>query len=226
MSSAKKRFVIAIDGPAGSGKSTIARLVARRLGYRYVDTGAMYRAVAWKALKDGIPLDAAGRLARAAGALRLRFERSRGAQRVLVAGRDVTQDIRSEAVSRAASRVAAVQGVRRALRRRQKKMSRGGGVVMEGRDIGTAVCPRADFKFYLDASALERARRRHRQLLLKDARASLPAVAGAIRLRDRQDKSRGINPLKPAPDALRLDSTRMSQEDVVRALLRRIRPTR
>lgn len=219
-----KRPVVAIDGPAGAGKSTIAKLVSQELGFRYVDTGAMYRALTWKALQDGISFHSPELLTQLAKGTRIRFQNRNGSARVLVDGTDATNRIRTQRVTKMTNTLAAVQGVRRTLRQRQREMGRQGGVVMEGRDIGTAVFPEAHFKFYLDASPLERARRRYRELRAKNKRVSLRAIAEAIRRRDYKDKTRGISPLKVAPGAVVVDTTDMSQHDVVRFILDRILP--
>jgi cytidylate kinase len=215
----RKNRVIAIDGPAGAGKSTIAKEVARSLNYRYIDTGAMYRAVAWKALNRGISLEAPESLTRLAKNTRIRFSQENGALRVFVDGEDVAHRIRTQKTTRATSVLAAIKGVRRVLRQRQREMGRQGGIVMEGRDIGTAVFPDADFKFYLDASPLERARRRYKELRAKNKRVSLQAIADAIRRRDQRDRARGASPLKAAPDAVVVDTTDLSQHEVSKLIL-------
>lgn len=218
-SGARRKWMVAIDGPAGSGKSTIAKMLAQELNYRYVDTGAMYRAVTWKALKDRVALSDADALTRVARGLGLRLTYKNGVQKVDVEGEDVTQRIRTERVSQATSRVSAVPGVRRVLRQKQRRIGRLGGVVMEGRDIGTAVFPDADIKFYLDASSLERARRRYEQLKARGQRVKLSHIADAIRHRDQRDRHRGISPLQAAQDAVIVDSTIMTPHDVVRFMM-------
>lgn len=219
---ARRKWVIAIDGPAGAGKSTIAKLAARELGYRYVDTGAMYRAVAWKALRDGVPFDSPGGLRRAAEKLRIRFSEEGGHARVWVDGRDATHGIRTQKVTRMTNLLAAVKEVRLVLRRRQRAMGRGGGVVMEGRDIGTAVFPDADAKFFLDASPMERARRRYKELKARNKRVSLRAIAEAIRRRDHRDRTRGASPLRAAPDAESIDTTDLTPLQVSRKIVERV----
>jgi cytidylate kinase len=222
VSPAARPFLIAIDGPAGAGKSTVSRAVARSLGYRYVDTGAMYRAVAWKARREGVfPEDVRG-LARAARGIQLEFPEVKGEPRVRVDGREATRALRAAGVTMLASRVAVHSSVRRALVARQRAMGRKGGVVMEGRDIGTVVFPRARHKFYLDASPLERARRRFRELVARGEKPNLAQLARAIRLRDAQDRGREDSPLRPARDAVVLNTTRISQEGVVRRILARV----
>lgn len=218
-----KRLVVAIDGPAGAGKSTLARGLAARLGLAYVDTGAMYRAVAWKALHLGADLDDPGALGRLARRMTIAFKAAKGApQRVFADGKDVTGVIRTPEVSQTASVVAAVPAVRRAMVARQRALGRGGGVVMEGRDIGTVVFPKADVKFFVDASVEERARRRYEEMRAKDAGVSLAAIASAIRRRDRRDRGRKDSPLRPAPDAHIIDTTRLTKDGVLAALLAHI----
>ena len=220
--SAKRKPVIAIDGPAGAGKSTIARALAEKLGYVYVDTGAMYRAVAWRALKEKVSLDSPEELAALARSTRLRFARDGKAGRLLANGEDVSRRIRTQRVSQATSVLAAVPGVRRVLVKLQREWGRRGRVVMEGRDIGTAVFPDAEAKFYLDASPLERARRRYKELRAKNKRVNLKAIADGIRRRDARDKARPDSPLRAASDALVIDSTRLSQSQVVELISKRI----
>jgi len=216
----RRGLVIAVDGPVGAGKSSAARALARRLGYRYVDTGAMYRAVAWRAIREGIPLSHGARLAGLARRLPIRFvPRGRG-QRILAGREDVTRAIRSPAAAEASSRVSTHRGVRRALVARQRSLGASGGVVMEGRDIGTVVFPHADVKVYLDASLEARARRRWAELRRGGSRASLRAVRQEVRRRDRRDRLRRTSPLRPAPGALRLDTTGLGLRAVVGRLAR------
>lgn len=216
MSLRPRPLVIAIDGPSGAGKGTVARAVAVRLGYRHVDTGAMYRAVAWKALHEGI--DVADERAVAAMSDRAAFTLGEG--RVLIDGQDVSRAIRTAEIDRAAAAVARHPAVRRVLVARQQALGAGGGVVMEGRDIGTVVFPNADVKVYLDASPEERARRRaadpaHRV----SAAAALSDVATALAERDRSDATRAASPLAMAPDAIRIDTTGLPVEAVVQRVL-------
>jgi cytidylate kinase len=209
-----------VDGPVGAGKSSAARALARRLGYRYVDTGAMYRAVAWRALQEGIPLSDGARLAGLARRLPIRFvPRGRGL-RVWAGREDVTRAVRSPETAEASSRVSTHRGVRRALVARQRALGASGGVVMEGRDIGTVVFPRADLKVYLDASLEARARRRWEELRRGGTGASLRAVHQEVHRRDRRDRRRRTSPLRAAPGALRLDTTGLSLRAVVRRLVR------
>ena len=202
-----KRLTIAIDGPAGAGKSTVARRLASLLGYTYIDTGAMYRAVAWKAIQEGIPLEDTEGLTRLAQTIQIAFAPGdNGEQRVLVDGEDVTQAIRTPEVSALSSPVSAVSGVRRALVTQQQAMGDGGGVVMEGRDIATVVLPNADVKIFLTASERERARRRWLELSQRGQTISIEEVLQQIRERDARDSSRADSPLRQAHDSIYLDS--------------------
>jgi cytidylate kinase len=211
--------VVAIDGPAGAGKSTIAKMVSQQLHFRYVDTGAMYRAITWKALGNGTSFHSPDALTELCRTTRLRFRVLDGVTHLFVDGEDVGGRIRTQRVAKQVNTLAAVKGVRRILRARQREMGRQGGIVMEGRDIGTAVFPDAQFKFYLDASPMERARRRFRELKAKGRRVSLHAILESIRHRDYKDRTRGISPLKVAPGAIVVDTTSMSQHEVVQFIL-------
>ena len=210
-----KRLIIAIDGPSGAGKGTVARALAQTLGYRHIDTGAMYRAVGWKAHHDGIQLtdeEAVARLARAAA---LTVEGGV----VAIDGHDVTTAIRTAEVDRFASTVARLPHVREVLVARQRALGEPGGVVMEGRDIGSVVFPDADVKIYLDASAEERARRRAHDAAHAGSQAGQAAVAEAIQARDLSDKTRTASPLALAPGAAHIDTTDMPIEAVVERVL-------
>jgi CMP/dCMP kinase len=216
-------MIIAIDGPSGAGKGTVARELARRLGYLYIDTGAMYRAVAWRALREGVPLDDAAALGVLAADSRIELTGGADALRVLLDGADVTADIRTPRVSQAASKVSAVPAVRRALVARQQEMGRAGNVVMEGRDIGTAVFPDADIKFYLDASVEERSRRRHEEDVQRGSAAkSLAETMAEVIERDRRDSTREDSPLTEAADAIRVDSSGLTVEQVVEQMLAKV----
>lgn len=213
--------IVAIDGPAGAGKSTIARRVASRLGYLYVDTGAMYRAVALWAVRNGTSLDDWHRLEQLALAADIRLDGDTG--RVLLNGEDVTKAIRDEAISEAASRVSAAPGVRRALVEKQKQYALRQSVVMEGRDIGTVVFPEAKVKIFLDASASARAARRHRQLSDEGSTNDKEGTEQSMRSRDERDRNRAEAPLLQAPDAEYLDTTSMDLDAVEEAVLRIVR---
>lgn len=213
--------VVAIDGPAGAGKSTIARRVAARLGYLYVDTGAMYRAVALWAIRNRTDLEDWHRLEQLALAADIQLEEH--SSRVLLNGEDVTEAIREESISDAASRVSAAPGVRRALVEKQKQFALKRSVVMEGRDIGTVVFPEARVKIFLDADSQTRAVRRHRQLFDKGIESNPDDTEREIRSRDNRDRTRAEAPLLQAPDAEYVDATSMDLEAVEEAVLRIVR---
>jgi cytidylate kinase len=211
-------LVIAIDGPSGVGKGTIARAVAAALGYRHVDTGAMYRAVAWKARRAGVRLDDEAGVTRLAEGARIE-----AADRVVrVDGIDVSAEIRTAEMDRDAACVARMAGVRAALAAQQRAIGSGGCVVMEGRDIGTVVFPSADVKIYLDASPAERARRRA-QDASHQGPSDLETVARALAARDESDRTRAVAPLAVAADAHVIDTTGVSIEDVVDSVLAIVR---
>lgn len=215
----RKAPVVAIDGPIGAGKSTVARLLAQRLGYRYVDTGAMYRSVALVAMQNGIDLDDEPAVVKVAEALRIEFRSSGGRQRVLANGLDVTEAIRSPEVSDGASIASVYPGVRRAMVGIQRHLGQEGGVVMEGRDIGTVVFPDAEVKVFLDATLDERARRRYEELRARGVDVDLDSVRRTEEERDRRDATRTHSPLRPAPDAVILDTTSRSVEDTVNEIV-------
>jgi len=217
---AERGLIIAIDGPAGAGKSTVARAVARRLGYLFINTGAMYRAVAWKALREGVPLDDAGAVGRLAGESLIELTGDVDSTRVLIDGRDITDDIATPQVGHAASMVSTISAVRRALVARQQRMGREGGVVMEGRDIGTQVFPNAEIKIYLDASPKARAQRRYDEDFARGVAVASPEeMKEEIERRDHRDKSRADSPLTQAEDAVYIDSSAMTVDEVVRRIL-------
>lgn len=213
-------LVIAIDGPAGAGKSTVARQVARELGLLFLDTGAMYRALTWRALQDGIDLADEAALGELARHMALELEATPEGERVRIDGVDVTQAIRSPAVTSRVSEVAKAAAVREELVRRQQAYGARGGVVAEGRDIGTVVFPEADLKIFLSASPRERARRRARDLEAAGHPVDLDALEAEIARRDTLDSTRAVAPLRPAADAHMLDSDGLSADQVVAFILK------
>lgn len=219
----RRGLVVAIDGPSGAGKSTAGRAVAERLGYVFLDTGAMYRALALAALREGVPLDDADAVA--ALAARLDLELQPGGV-VTVDGRDVTKELRTQEVGAAASRLSVHPAVRRHLVARQREMGRDGGVVMDGRDIGTAVFPDADVKFFVDAHPRLRAERRREELAQRGLSSDLDTIEREIRERDHTDSTRAESPLTRAPDAIHLDTTELGPEEVVRRMLAAVEAAR
>jgi cytidylate kinase len=211
----QKPFIVAIDGPAGAGKSTIARSLARKLGFTYIDTGAMFRAVALWAMRVQVDLDDLHKLEQLAKEARIAFE---GDSKVLLNGEDVTAAIRDPEVSKSASKVSIAPGVRRALRDEQRRIGAEQSVVMEGRDIGTVVFPGAGVKIYLDADPLIRAGRR-----AQETGAAVDEIAREMAERDQRDRSRSEAPLTQAPDAEYIDSTHLTPEQVEEAILKLVR---
>lgn len=206
---------IAIDGPAGAGKSTIAKQLTKDLGYIYVDTGALYRAVGYYMDKQGVDLGAEDQVVPRLGELTAELKYIDGEQRVLVNGEDVTQKIRTPKMSMAASKVSALPAVRDFLFELQRKIARENDVIMDGRDIGTVVLPDAQVKIYLTASPQERARRRHAELLQKGEKASFEEVLADIVERDYNDSHRAVAPLRQAQDAILMDTTHLDLEKSV-----------
>jgi cytidylate kinase len=214
----KPLLLITIDGPAGAGKTTVSKLLARELGYRYLDTGALYRAVAWAARAAGVEPDDDHGLGRVCGALKLGIE----ADRLVVDGRDITGLIRSPEISMLASAVSARPVVRQALLTLQREIGRDRGLVAEGRDMGTVVFPDADLKVFLDATVKQRAYRRYSQYEGGHGQ-SLERIEADIRRRDADDSGRDIAPLKPADGALTIDSTAITAQQVVDLMMARVR---
>lgn len=212
--------IITVDGPSGSGKGTVSRILAKRLGWHLLDSGALYRLVALAGLlREFTPDDETGHAA-LAGGLDVRFEvDAEGAERVLLEGRDFTRELRAETTGNAASRVAAMPAVRQALLERQRAFAVPPGLVADGRDMGTVVFPDAPLKVYLTASAEERALRRYKQLKEKGLPANLAGLSQEILERDQRDSSRPVAPLRPAPDAVVIDSTGIAVDEVVDRIL-------
>jgi cytidylate kinase len=208
-------LIIAIDGPSGAGKSTLTRLLAGRLGYLHIDTGAMFRAVALAARRARIAGDDGTALALLCRGLIISFARDDGDYRVLLNGEDVSDQIRTPEISLLTSMISAMKSVRECLLERQREMGMAGGVLLEGRDIGTVVFPDAEVKFFLTASVEERGRRRYRELMAKGENVSLQGTIADVSRRDEQDEQREHAPLRKAPDAIDIDSSVLSIEEVL-----------
>lgn len=215
-----KRLTIAIDGPSGAGKSTVAKSLAKRLGYNYVDTGAMYRSVALRVKEKDIPPEDELTIRQLALSLHIAFITESDQTHVFCNGEDVTEAIRKPEISRLASTISKQKGLREALVRMQKEMGQGGEVVLEGRDIGTVVVPDADVKFYLDAKSEERVRRRFDEMVEKGLVADLKETREELMQRDHNDMHRDHSPLKKAKDAVLIDSTHRSAAQVVEEMIR------
>jgi cytidylate kinase len=215
-----RAMVVTIDGPAGAGKTSVSKLLARRLGYRYIDTGALYRGIALAAHEAGIASDDDKALAQLCQSLLLDFVKHPDGSRLMLNGRDITDLIRTPQVSLMASAVSARPVVRNYLLEIQRAMGAGKSVVLEGRDMGTVVFPDAEMKFFLDAESGLRARRRFEELRAKGSKGpTLHEVEKDMQLRDKNDRLRAVAPLKPADDAIRIDSTQLNIEEVVAAML-------
>ena len=210
-----KKIVVAIDGPAGAGKSTIAKLAAEKLGYAYIDTGAMYRSVAWKFLQTGKPFDE-DFISGLSKTMLIDFKPEAKINRVFVDG---TEGTRTPEVTAIVSRVAAIGAVREAMVDQQRRMGEAGGVLMDGRDIGTVVFPNAQLKIFLTASVEERARRRYAEMVAKGQQVDLQQLQADIAERDKQDSERAISPLRQAEDALLLDTSDMGISEVTERIL-------
>jgi cytidylate kinase len=215
-----KQMVIAIDGPAGAGKSSVAKRVAQALGYRYLDTGALYRALAWKAMQRGLRPQDTRYIIEMTRETRVELQQHNGEQRVLVDGEDVTDAIRAPEVGNLASPISAIPEVREILLDWQREFGRQGGTVAEGRDTGTVVFPKAEVKIFLTASLDERARRRHKELLERGINISFEQVKLDMEARDQRDSTRHVAPLRPAPDAVVINTDHMSLGEVVEEVLR------
>ena len=212
----EKGLQVAIDGPASSGKSTVAKIIAKRFGYVYCDTGAMYRSVTGAALENGIDVSDTKQVIDLARRIKITFESGQPDQRVFVDGHEVTKDIRTEKIAANVSAVAAIPEVRAQMVEQQRQIAQAGGIVMDGRDIGTTVLPDAQVKVFLVASAHERARRRYEENLQKGlATQSLDELEAAIKLRDQKDSTRKVSPLTQAKDAILIDTTSLTIDQVV-----------
>ena len=214
-----KRLLITIDGPAGAGKSTVARMLAERLSYACLETGALYRALAYRCIQKGLSTKDESGIADLCARIRVSLRDKSGSMRIFADGEDVTDRIRSESVGLLASTLSALPAVRAGLLSIQREAGKGGGVIAEGRDMGTVVFPHADFKFFLDASAEERAERRRRELLSRGEAVPHRAVRRDLAARDRQDRERKVSPLRVPEDAVVIDSTHLSAEAVVERIL-------
>lgn len=213
-----KRLTIAIDGPAGAGKSTVAKLVAQNLGYTYIDTGAMYRAIAWQAIHNNIELSDTV-IADLASKIDLKLTYIGGKTEVVVNGKDITEAIRTPEVSRIVAKVSQVPALRQIMLKLQRDMAKCGGVVMDGRDIGTYVLPSADIKIFLTASISERAKRRWQELTAKGYSIDLAELESEIAFRDKQDCEREVAPLIAAVDSITIDTTSLSIDGTVEKIL-------
>jgi len=219
----KRRLTIAIDGPAGAGKSTVAKRLAKELGYIYMDTGAMYRAFAWKVGRDGIDLDDEEKLRQALRRTNVELTEREGNPKVLLDGRDVTTEIRTPELSQRASKISALGPVRERMVELQRAMGERGGVVAEGRDIGTVVFPGAEVKVFLTAGAGERARRRFAELQGQGKPVSLDETLEEMVERDRRDQERALAPLRRAEDAMAIDSTGQTVDQVMERIMHEIK---
>jgi len=222
----EKQFIITVDGPAGAGKSTVSNILARRLFYLYLDTGAIYRAFALKVAEAGISADDEKQLSGLCEKIEVSLKIVNGNFKIIVDDEDVTQKIRTQKTGMLASRVSAVPVVRKFLLSLQRETGEYGGIVAEGRDMGTVVFPDADFKFFLDANLEERSRRRFAELMERREDIDLGEIKRDLVVRDRQDSERRMAPLKPADDSIIIDSTDMSIMDVVERMMRIIKRIR
>lgn len=217
-------MIIAIDGPAGSGKSTIAKIVAEKLRFRYIDTGSMYRSVAWKSLQKKITLGDEDAVANIARETKIELVPRENGQSVFIDGEDITSQLKEETISRGAAIVAAQPAIREIMTAKQRELGKQGEVVIDGRDIGTVVFPQADKKFFMDADPEERGRRRFTELKDKKqiANADLATIIEQVKQRDHEDRNRKIAPLKKAEDAILIDTTHLSIDEVVEQIMKTI----
>ncbi len=216
-----RKIIIAIDGPAGSGKSTTARLVAQRLGYKYIDTGAMYRALTLKVIESGIDPNDENEIVKLAENTRIELLYRNGDLKVFLDGEDVTEKIRSPQVTSLVSLVSAHPKVREAMVKKQRELGKNGGVVMDGRDIGTVVFPEADLKIFMKADVKERARRRQKEMQSQGFYVELDELIKDIEERDKFDSTREVAPLKKAEDAIEIDTTNLTIEEQVEIVLKK-----
>lgn len=221
-----KKFVIAIDGPAASGKSTTARLAAERLGYLYIDTGAMYRAMTLKVLEQHLDLHDDLKIIALAEKTRIELEQQNGTLKVFLDEKDVTRSIRGREVTKAVSSVSAISRVREVMVKQQRRIAKEGGVILEGRDIGTVVVPDADLKIFMQANVEKRAKRRQRELALDSTDIPLEDLMSDIRERDKKDSERNESPLRMARDAVVLDTSDMTIEDQVNFIVKKVNKIR
>ena len=217
-------MIIAIDGPAGSGKSTVAQRIASRLNFKYIETGSMYRAVAWKAQQAGIDPENAEQISEVARNISIEFQPGTDRQKVMVDGEDLTPLLKTEIIGRLAAIVAANKAVREVLVAQQQNMGRNGNVVMDGRDIGTVVFPDADKKFFMVADQKERAQRRYEEIKVKSPEVTFEKIYEQMQQRDYEDENRAVSPLVPAKDSIPLDTTRMGIDEVVDHMIEIIGP--
>ena len=215
----KKGFVITIDGPASAGKSTVAKALSHRLSYIYLDTGALYRAVAYKMIQVGISQENREQLEDLCHHIKINLKNLGGRMRVMVDDEDVTDELRTEEIGLIASKVSAIPLVREILLQVQRESGKNGGIIAEGRDTGTVIFPHADIKFFMDAHVEERVERRYRELLERGKRIDYQEIKRDLIIRDRQDRERNIAPLIPSADAVIIDTTRMSVTDVLETMI-------
>ena len=217
-------MIIAIDGPAGSGKSTVAQRIASRLNFKYIETGSMYRAVAWKAQQAGIDPENAEQISEVARNISIEFQPGTDRQKVMVDGEDLTPLLKTEIIGRLAAIVAANKAVREVLVAQQQNMGRNDNVVMDGRDIGTVVFPDADKKFFMVADQKERAQRRYEEIKVKSPEVTFEKIYEQMQQRDYEDENRAVSPLVPAKDSIPLDTTQMGIDEVVDHMIEIIGP--